>query len=195
MPQADFYLPEHDVAIERKEASDFASSTTEGRLSEQADRMIAEHDHVFVIIENDIHYRDGINSLYNLAYSNVSSNSLTGMQTSLAVKRGIRIIYTESVEQTVYAVERIFERFVDGEHEKESSGYVKTADTGEVDDVQVAMLMQIEGISASKALEIREVCSVGNIVKEPGSSKKRICKIDGIGEILAQRVIDAFQYF
>ena len=100
MPQADFYLPEKDVAIERKEASDFASSTTEGRLSKQADRMVAEHEHVYLIIENDIK-NNGSDyepySLYNLPYSSISDNSIIGMQTSLAVKRGIKIIYTESI--------------------------------------------------------------------------------------------------
>jgi len=50
LPQADFYLPQKDVAIERKEASDFVSSTTEGRLSEQADRMAANHDHNHLLI-------------------------------------------------------------------------------------------------------------------------------------------------
>lgn len=205
LPQGDFYLPEHDVVIERKEASDFVSSTTEGRLSEQADRMIAEHDHVYVIIENDVErYFDGDNyrvkSLYNQRYSHVSDNSVTGMQTSLAVKRGIKIIYTESVAQTLYAVERVFERFADGEHKNAESGYVKTADTGEVDDVQVAMLMQIRGISEEKARKIVEeiglssICSMRHNAFAPEEKcKAKFEEIDGIGETLAQRVIDAFQ--
>ena len=195
LPQADFYLPEEDVAIERKEASDFASSTTDGRLSKQADRMIAEHDHVYVIIERPSE------PLYDLPYTNVSENSLVGMQTSLAVKRGIKIIYTESVEQTLYAVNRIFERHLDGEHEKESSGYVKTADTGEVDDVHVAMLMQINGISEEKAREILDqyYCRDGlagfgaEIRSEPEQIENDLQMIDGIGPTLAERVISAFQ--
>lgn len=206
LPQGDFYLPKHDVAIERKEASDFASSTTKGRLSEQADRMIAEHDHTYVVIENDVgQYFDGDNwqdkSLYNLQYSHVGYKSLIGMQTSLAVKRGIKIIYTESIEHTVYAVNRIFERFMDEEHMSEESGYVKTADTGEVDDVQVAMLMQIDGISEDKAMDILD-----NVVKSengnwvnylfeehPDWLEDAIKDVDGIGETLAQRVVNAFQ--
>jgi len=190
LPQGDFYLPEHDVVVERKEASDFASSTTEGRLSEQADRMIAEHDHVFVIVEG---------SPLQLKYSDVSSESILGMQTSLAVKRGIKIIYTESVEDTCYAVNRIFERFADGEHESAESGYVKTADTGEVDDVQVAMLMQIDGMSAEKAKGINDNISVDKISwhvscerGDTQGAKDSIMQVDGVGSILAQRVIDAF---
>lgn len=191
LPQADFYLPEEDVAIERKEASDFASSTTDGRLSKQADRMIAKHDHVYVIIERPSE------PLYNLPYTNVSENSLVGMQTSLAVKRGIKIIYTESVEQTLYAVNRVFERHLDGEHEKESSGYVKTADTGEVDDVHVAMLMQIDGISEEKAEAILEQVSFNELgyltPMDPNDTEASIMRVDGIGPTLAERVISAFQ--
>ena len=202
LPQADFYLPEHDVAIERKEASDFASSTTKGRLSEQADRMMAEHDHNFLILENTLETSGALDdrrvkSLYNLDYSNISDNSIIGMQTSLAVKRDFKIIYTESVEQTIYAVNRIFERFVDEEHENADSGYVKTSDTGEVDDVQVSMLMQIEGISEDKARSILDIKSFSwytyKAREDNAQMRENLMRVDGVGPTLAQRVIDAFQ--
>lgn len=204
LDQGDFYLPSHDVIIERKEASDFASSTTDGRLSEQADRMIAEHEHAYVIIENDIFNDSEVEaprSLYNLKYSNIQDKSLIGMQTSLAVKRGIKIIYTESEEQTLYAVKRIFERFESNEHEQ-NTGYVKTADTGEVEDTQVAMLMQIQGISRKKAVAILELyeslsdLAIGrrNGTYESGEVRKEtLMQVDGVGPTLAERVINAFQ--
>jgi len=201
LPQGDFYLPEYDVVVERKEASDFASSTTDGRLSEQADRMIAEHEHVFLIIENELYskYGDAF-GLYTQEYSNIEANSITGMQTSLAVKRGIKIIYTESIKDTCYAVNRIFERFADEEHKSAESGYVKTADTGEVEDTQVAMLMQIDGISEEKARHVLNVISFDKIayMSEPGSDSEtdlssRIQRVDGIGDKLADRIIKAFQ--
>lgn len=192
LPQADFYLPEHDVAIERKEASDFASSTTDGRLSEQADRMMAEHDHNFLILEGDI-------SVYNLKYSDISDHSIIGMQTSLAVKRDFKIIYTKSIDQTIYAVNRIFERFMDEEHESADGGYVKTADTGEVDNIDAKMISQIDGVSTEKALKICEVTSINdiawNVSCERGDTqgiKDKIMNVDGVGTVLAQRVIDAF---
>jgi ERCC4-type nuclease len=194
LPQGDFYFPEHDVVIERKEASDFASSTTDGRLSEQADRMIAEHEHCFVIIE-----RPG-EPLYDQPYSDISDRSIVGMQTSLAVKRGVKVIYTESKKHTAYAVKRIFERFADEEHKQADGGYVKTADTGEVDDVQVAMLMQIDGISEEKARKITDkyYCRDGlagfgsEIRSEPRKIKNDLQMIDGIGPKLADRVVKSF---
>ncbi len=185
LPQGDFYLPEYDVVVERKEASDFASSTTDGRLSEQADRMVAEHEHVYVIVEG---------SPYELKYSNINANSVTGMQTSLAVKRGIKIIYTESVSDTCYAVHRIFERFADEEHEQAESGYVKTSDTGEVEDTQVAMLMQVDGISEEKARAILDRNMFSTLAAAPEDElREQLQRIDGIGLTLAQRVIDSFK--
>lgn len=202
LPQGDFYLPEKDAVIERKDASDFASSTTDGRLSEQADRMIAEHEHVYLILENDLYWQDGeFNSLYNQIFSSISENSIIGMQTSLAVKRGIKIIYTENVDQTLYAANRIFERHMDDEHEQDNTGYVKTADTGEVDDVQAAMLMQIDGISKNKAEDILElygdVASVAvgernGMMESEKVRKESLQTISGIGPTLSERVINAF---
>lgn len=203
LPQGDFYLPEKDVVIERKDASDFANSTSDGRLSNQADRMIAEHEHAYLIIENDLYWQnDEFNSLYSLIFSNVSANSLTGMQTSLAVKRGIKIIYTESGDQTLYAAKRIFERYMDDEHEQDGAGYVKTHDTGEVEDVQVAMLMQIDGISKEKADYIAESfdfsqLSENSYIYDSDDNRVKVedalQSIPGIGPTLAERVISAFQ--
>jgi len=191
LDQADFYMPDEDVAVERKEASDFASSTTDGRLSEQADRMAAEHDYNFLVLEG---------SPYELRYSGVNKNSLIGMQASLAVKRGFRTIYTEGVDDTCYAVLRLFERFSSGQHERDDGGYVKTADTGQVNDVQVAMLMQINGISEEKARKIIEkigfstICSMRHNAFAPEEKcKDKFTEIDGIGDTLADRIINAFE--
>lgn len=191
LDQGDFYLPECDVVVERKEASDFASSLTDGRLSEQADRMAANHDHVFLVIEG---------SPYDLKYSDVSGKSVTGMQTSLAVKRDVHILFTNGVMATHYAVGRVFQRFLDGEHREADTGYVKTADTGEVDDVQVAMLMQIDGISKQKARDILDQLPFDTLAYNSAAQyghrteiSRRLKKVDGVGDTLAWRIIDVFQ--
>jgi len=189
LKNGDFYLPEKDVVIERKEASDFASSTTDGRLSRQSDRMIADHEHVYLILEGDP---------FSLQHSDITAHSILGMQTSLAVKRGIKIVYTDSVSDTVYAVRRIFERHLNDENS--DTGYVKTHDAGEVEDVQVAMLMQIEGISEKKAREILDSISFDELAdcatdigyEGVDIARDAVMDVDGIGETLAERVISAF---
>jgi len=79
---ADFAVPELGIGIERKAASDFASSVQDRRISEQGDRMVEEFEHRYVIIEES-------GDLYNLKYTNIADNSLIGQQVSLAAKRDI----------------------------------------------------------------------------------------------------------
>jgi len=74
---------------------------------------------------------------------------------------------------------------------------VKTADAGEVEDVQVAMLMQIDGISEEKAGKILDrFRSIATMIysKEQGFDvKTELQDIEGIGSTLSKRVINAFQ--
>lgn len=192
LDQGDFYLPEHDVVVERKEASDFASSITDGRLSEQADRMSARHDHCYIVLEG---------TPFNLKYSNVGDHSILGMQTSLAVKRGIKLLYSENKEQTMYAVNRLFERFEDGELNQESS-HVKTHDTGEVSNVKVAMLSQIDGISVEKASKILNEIYFDDLVELANDYETAdadqiaidaMTSVDGVGDKTAEKVLNALR--
>jgi len=81
---ADFAVPELGIGIERKAASDFASSVQDRRISEQGDRMVEDFEHRYVIIEES-------GDLYNLKYTNIADNSLIGQQVSLAAKRDINL--------------------------------------------------------------------------------------------------------
>jgi len=100
------------------------------------------------------------------------------------------------VEGTLYAVKRIVERVADGE----AVGHVKTVDV-ETDNLDVKMLAQIEGLSNEKAQEIfEEVGDINhiawNVTDNMGDTqgiKDALREIDGVGDTLADRVIDAFQ--
>lgn len=188
LDQGDFLYPTKGVAIERKEASDLAQSIQDRRVKEQTSRMRANHDHVYLIAEGE---------LFNLPHSNIHKNSITGQLISLAVKKGVRIIPTKDKASTGYAVNRIFERHRDGEHEEQTE-YLKRHDTGEVEDVQVAMLMQIDGISMEKAENILDKTSFSSIQSALHQGaydivKEDMQKIDGIGPKTAEKVIKAFR--
>jgi len=186
LPTGDYVYPGESVAIERKEASDFASSLTDGRLSEQADRMCDEFDYQYLILEG---------SPYDLEYSNVREASLMGMMSSLAVKRGIPVLFTETRDQTLWLVNRIFERHVDGEA-GEGGTHVKTFDAGEVDDLELAMLMQIAGVTESKANEIVDTYGgfhrLSGRAHEPKQFKNDLMRIDGVGEKTASKIVNLF---
>ena len=191
LDQGDFLYPHQSVAIERKEGSDLANSIQDRRVKEQTSRMRAQHDHVYLIAEGE---------LFDLAHSNIHKNSVTGQIISLAVKKGVRVVPTKDKGSTGYAVNRIFERHRDGEH-KEQTEYLKRHDTGEVEDLEVAMLIQIDGISEEKAKEITEkyyfrdgLCGFGAEIR---SDYRQILNdlqmIDGIGPKTAEKVIKAFR--
>lgn len=191
LDQGDFLYPHQSVVVERKEKSDLAKSIQDRRISKQADRMAANHDHLYLVTEGDV---------YDLEHTNLHHNSIRGQLISLAVKRGLNIIPTENKDGTAYTIARLFERYKDEEH-KQNTEYLKTHDTGEVENTQAAMLMQIEGISQNKAEQIlNEIsfqeladCAVDIGYEGPDIAKQAIQSIDGIGEILAERVVKSFQ--
>lgn len=183
----DYVYPGKSVCIERKEASDFASSLTDGRLSEQADRMVDEFDYQYLVLEG---------SPYSLQYSDVAEKSLMGMMSSLAVKRGIPVVFTEDRDQTLWMVNRIFERHKEGEAGQGGS-HVKTFDSGEVDDLELAMLMQVPGVTEEKARKIVDETGGFNFmlknVNAPEYVKERLTEISGVGDKTADRIIGVFK--
>jgi len=193
LDQGDFLYPTKGVAIERKEGSDLASSIQDRRVKEQTSRMRAQHDHVYLIAERN---------LFDLPYSNIHENSITGQLISLAVKNGVRIIPTKNKAGTGYAVNRIFERHRDGEHEEQTE-YLKRHDTGEVQETEVAILMQVDGVSEEKARDILE--EIGPLYEflynvkdwEMGGGgvdpATRIQKVDGVGPKTSEKIINAFR--
>lgn len=190
LDQGDFLYPDRGVAIERKEGSDLAQSIQDRRVKEQTARMRAQHDHVYLIAEGE---------LFNLPYSNLHNNSITGQLISLAVKKGVRIIPTNNKAGTGYAANRVFERHRDNEHQTQTE-YLKRHDTGEVKDLPVAILMQIQGISEQKAKNLLNHISWHDLISRisrPGNKNEvlseTIQEVEGFGPKTAEKVIKAFQ--
>jgi len=78
----------------------------------------------------------------------------------------------------------------------EAVGHVKTVDV-ETDDVAVKMFAQIRGIStdtAKKILEIKDINSwMWLALDDHAKMRENLKRVDGVGNTLAQRVINAFQ--
>jgi len=172
-----------DAAVERKKASDLASSIKDRRIKEQVLRMVEDFNHQYVIIESDP---------YNLEYSNLHDNSFIGTMVSRSVD-GAKIIYTPDVKGTAYAVNKLVSKHGDGEQKK--AKLERTA--AETEDVQVAMLTCVKGISKEKAREIlgetsiREICTHKNAGQGTEIAEK-LQEIQGIGPNLSKRVVESF---
>jgi len=153
-------------------------------LKEQTLRMLEDFEHQYIIVEGDP---------YTLEYSSLHKHAFVGTMVSRS-SEGIGIIYTPDVEATAYAINKIISKHEEnGERKVEELKRTK-ADT---EDVQVAMLTCINGISKEKAEKILEKTSIKEIVNYTQAGKshlvdERLQLIDGIGPKLAERVTNAF---
>jgi len=176
-----------NVVVERKEASDLASSIKDNRLREQTQRMLKDFEDQYIIIEGDP---------YDLRYSNLQDNVFIGTLVSRG-HAGCTIIYTPDQMGTAYAVNKIVSKHSDDEERRT----VELNETNVEDiDTQVAMLAQIEGISVSKARKINDKIGLSKLceMKHYGWAPAENClgqikEIDGIGNVLAQRIKKAFE--
>jgi len=172
-----------DVAIERKEASDLASSIKRRRLKEQTLRMREDFNHQYIIIEGNP---------YNLEYSSLHNNSFIGTMVSRS-SEGIGIIYTPDFEGTAYAINKIISKHEEGEEKTEELKRTRA----ETEDVQVAMLTCVNMVSKEKANKILEKTSIREICrcKESGMAaelEEKLQEISGIGRKKSKKIIEAF---
>jgi len=174
-----------DVAIERKEASDLAGSIKDGRLKEQTLRMLEDFKHQYIIVEGNP---------YDLEYSSLHKHAFVGTMVS-RTSEGIGIIYTPDAEATAYAINKIIAKHEEGTERKDKLKRTN-ADT---EDVQVAMLSCIKGVSKQKAEAILEKTSLPSMLwhlrSEKGDReglKESLRTVDGVGRTLTNRIVEAF---
>jgi len=169
-----------NVAIERKEASDLAGSIKDGRLKEQTLRMLEDFEHQYIIVEGNP---------YNLDYSSLHKHAFVGTMVS-RTSEGIGIIYTPDEEATAYAINKIIAKHEEGT-ERNDKLKRTNADT---EDLQVAMLSCIEGISGGKAHQIFEETKFNTLKEILDSNKAEACeelqKVEGIGLKLSSRIYE-----
>lgn len=106
LPNADYVLSD-SVAVERKEAGDFASSIIDRRLFGQAAKMKAEFERPILLIEGDL---SGIRS-------GISPDALRGAVSFITVLEGITVVQTATAQETA-ALLRTMVR-----HAQEGLGY------------------------------------------------------------------------
>lgn len=173
-----------DVVIERKRDGDLLSSIVDRRLSEQADRIAADFQHGYILVEGDP---------FTYEYSDLSPNSIIGTYCSLTAKRDLKIINVDSKESTAYAIYKICEYHRKDDYDATQQMLKRSSVDSE--DVQVAMLSCVEGISGSKAQEIRDKVFPNGF--KPAFAdlvevEDKLKQVEGVGDVLAQRIVDAF---
>jgi ERCC4-type nuclease len=151
----------------------------DGRLKEQARKMQLGFEHRYVIIEGDVF---GTGSMIN-------ENAVIGSMTSLLVKQGIKLLQVKNELQFVEACYSIVKK-----HQEDNSFNPEfvpcTIPKKSDEDILAMMLIQLNGISYSKAKSIAELYggSLFNLVNN--ANDKEIKSIDGIGKVLATRIVE-----
>jgi len=169
-----------NTCIERKEASDLASSIKDGRLKSQSERISQDFQKGYILIEGDP---------YNLTYSNLHPNAVTGTQVSRS-EQGMHIISVPNQDGTAYAVYKICQK-----HLSETTQTRKLETTrAETQYTLTAMLTCIHGISQSKAEKIQKhYTTMKQLVDDP-EPETTLTQIQGIGDKTSERIINAVKH-
>lgn len=168
-----------NVCIERKEASDFVGSIMDGRLKEQARKMQLGFEHRYIIIEGNPFQTQ----------SAIHSNAIIGKMTSLMVKHRIGLLFVENPLQFVemcYSLIKKHQETYSFDPTFVPSSIPKKTD----EDILAMMLMNIQGISYSKAKDISEMYSNSMNCLVNNCDSKQIQSLDGIGKVLANRIVE-----
>lgn len=171
-----------DIVIERKEASDFVSSITDGRLSEQSSKMSVDFgEHKYVIVEGDP---------YGVVHSNIHDNSIVGMFCSLGFKKDVKVVPVKTLSHTLFAVARIVEYSLDDES-FDPAEFALSRTEADKEDVTVSMIACIEGISVDRARDVIEHIGADSVQDVAESDVDTLQEIEGVGEKRANKILDS----
>lgn len=101
LPTADVLIAD-EIAVERKEANDFIRSIIDGRIFDQIERMKESYPQAVVIVEGRLE-------------SNLHPNAVKGAFCSIAIDRGVPVLWSEDEADTAAYIAVIAKRLLKGE--------------------------------------------------------------------------------
>jgi len=169
----------NNIGIERKTFFDFISSILDGRIFEQAKKMIETYEKRIIIVEGsgDV---ERINENYYLSVL------------SYLVLNNISIVFTKGKMETAKLIYWILKKEKSGD--KNYSSYKIKKKNEDLVEVQKRILSSFPGISTVLSDRIiKKFKSIKNFVL---ASEKDLMKVEGIGEKLSKKIkkIVEFEY-
>jgi len=169
----------NNIGIERKTFFDFISSILDGRIFEQAKKMIETYEKRIIIVEGsgDV---ERINENYYLSVL------------SYLVLNNISIVFTRSKMETAKLIYWILKKEKSGD--KNYSSYKIKKKNEDLVEVQKRILSSFPGISTVLSDRIiKKFKSIKNFVL---ASEKDLMKVEGIGKKLSKKIkkIVEFEY-
>ena len=158
-----------------KSAEDFASSIIDKRLYKQARELVENFNKPLLIVEGE-----------NLFTGGLHPNAIRGALASLAVDFGISIIPTRSPEDTAAMIYRLAVREQEkGPKDMPLRTEKKPLSLQEQQIFIIESLPNIGPVTARKLLE-----NFGSVKGIINASKEELTQVEGIGNIIAQKILD-----
>jgi DNA excision repair protein ERCC-4 len=172
------------VTIERKEIADLISSVVDGRLHEQAQKMMI-YPQRFLVIEGNF---DNLRSSHE-RYRKYHNKWFYGVLASLTVKYGLQVVQVKDNIEFWTLIERIIYKVNERKDIENSRIFNPKLSKRHKKNVALSMLCCIPTISENKGLRILEHYNLRELYD---IGVEELQEINGVGPALAERIKSEF---
>ncbi len=173
------YVCGPEVAVERKESTDFVSSIMDNRLFNQVHRLKAEYERPIFIIEGDIFQ----------TRSQIPPAALIGAVSYLSVIESISVIQTSNAKQTAQVLETM------ARHSQQGLGYEVALRSQKPKDASILSQYVVEGLPSIGPKAAHQLLKHFKTVSGVFSaSQEELCEVSGIGKKTASRIHEILNF-
>ncbi len=152
LPEWDYFFPQDDILIERKNVDDLNKSLTSWRLYNQVNSLTNTWKRIFLVIE------------WELGYGKLHYNWVLGAQISLSIKYNVSLIRTKNFLETVNLIVLMSEKIRKWGY-WETVYYQQNTNAEYVKDPEIKILTSLPWCWITTASNILEYCgSIRNFV-------------------------------
>ncbi len=169
------YVVSEDIAVERKEVSDFLQSLIDGRLFTQAKALSENYQNPIIILEGDGLYQK----------RNIRDNAIYGALASLATDFRIPVLFTKGEEETAAIIATMVKR--DSKDKKRSLSVRKEKESMSMYDTRKFILEGLPSISGRLAERLLE--HFGSVREVFMADEKELQEVKGIGPSTAEKIV------
>lgn len=168
------YIVSDRVCVERKTSDDFVNSIIDGRLFSQAEELIDNFTSPVIIIEGN-YFRESMNE-----------NAIRAAIASIITNYRVPILMTEDEEETAKMVYWLAKKDqIKNGRNIGIKGKKKPKTDKELLECVVSGYPGVSVVLSKRILE-----KFGSVEKFVNASEEELIKIDGIGKVLARRIVE-----
>ena len=169
--------------IEYKTASDFLASIFDGRLYREAINQADNFPYHFIMIIGDIDKAIAINKHFIADFNKVSFYKVVARLCTYT-----NVLFFKDTYNAFLCMDQLFLQC-----NAEEKPLMKKINKISYDNVAANFLACIQGISTKRAISIAEELELDTLADLIRLSKDELLKVDGVGSILADKIINAIK--